>query len=102
MNANCLARQYDTSPGDNDNPCRCHDCGKIYPAMFMLKDEIWDSMVPFGQICQLCLSCAEKRLGRPIVFEDLRPCVISDQMLIGAYLTRRSDITFDDNFLETV
>ena len=99
MNANSLARRWKAHRASS-NDRTCHDCGKLHPAMFMLRDEVWDA-IAVGS-ADLCFGCAEKRLGRPIVFEDLRPCMISDDMLIGAYLAKRSDITFDDNFLETV
>ncbi len=55
----------------------CADC-KNAATCPMLEDEVWEPIAPAKNEhghSLLCLHCAEKRLGRPIVLADLAPCV---------------------------
>lgn len=57
----------------------CHDCGKNVcenPVdYFMVMDELWNQYGVGRGL--LCLSCFEKRLGRPLVKEDIKICELN-------------------------
>ena len=82
----------------------CFDCKKEYPTLFILKDEIWDSVTQDCYDKVLCLNCFEKRLKRPIIFEDLKHCGNYNTMMLGAYIFARAKKTpeFDDSFLREI
>jgi hypothetical protein len=98
MNADKLLRKwrFQCLP----QPWMCIDCGKINPTIFMLKDEVWQKTN--GSKDYLCFSCVEKRLGRLITFDDLKPCGATDAMLLGLFLGIRSNIILDNSFLVRV
>lgn len=48
----------------------CHICGEWSPSTYLVKDSLWDSVVPSSKIV-LCWTCFEKLIGRNIVFNDL-------------------------------
>lgn len=49
----------------------CKDCGQEC-IMFAVNDELWRIIAIKDRRCILCLDCAEKRLGRKIVMDDLK------------------------------
>jgi hypothetical protein len=67
----------------------CMDCKRPFPTLYMLKNEIWVTIVP-GKKGVLCFGCAEKRLGRPILWDDLKPCGITNTMKLGIWVRRRT------------
>jgi len=75
-------------------PVICIDCGKIYPALFCVRDEIWDCIFKTGEDKNkiLCFSCTEKRLGRELTWNDIEPCLLTNGMFLGAILNEREKI----------
>lgn len=57
----------------------CKDCGKdIFENpvdYFMVTDELWEQYGVGKGL--LCLDCFEKRLGRPLVKEDIKICELN-------------------------
>jgi len=53
----------------------CKDC-ELSHSMFMLRDEIWSHIAKGAN--RLCLTCAEKRLGRPLLELDFTPVLVND------------------------
>lgn len=65
----------------------CQDCQQLAPALFMVRDELWASTGLKGIIC---LSCFEKRIGREVLLDDLKPCSVTEEMLLGAKIVQRT------------
>jgi hypothetical protein len=60
----------------------CLDCGVDIleaPDYYMLKDEIWCSIVP-DRRGMLCIHCAEKRLGRELTHADFAEIPLNEAM----------------------
>jgi hypothetical protein len=57
----------------------CGDCKQPYPKFFVVKDDLWVWHIPGPAL--LCLSCAEKTLGRPFQAEDFKPLAINRWVL---------------------
>jgi hypothetical protein len=48
----------------------CGDCMAENPKIFVVQDDLWCWHIPGPDF--LCLSCVEKRLGRPFRIEDFK------------------------------
>lgn len=57
----------------------CADCGS-YANMFMLRNPVWNSIAKRNTV--LCFSCAEIRLGRRIVADDLKMAPINSTLIL--------------------
>lgn len=72
----------------------CEGCDRPNPIMVMLWDELWRSIAPRPNkrlsSGVLCFQCIEKRLERPLALADLKPCAITDEMLLGALIHQES------------
>jgi len=53
----------------------CKDC-ELPHSMFMLRDEIWSHISNGAD--HLCLTCAEKRWGKPFIESDFTPARVND------------------------
>jgi hypothetical protein len=67
---------------------RCGDCGMNVPPMVILKDAVWLSIAKKEE--HLCPDCMEKRLGRRIVWGDLKPCGITGMMVTGVRIAAQT------------
>lgn len=78
----CLVHEY------------CDDCGVTHPIPFILKDELWQRIKPLETIKggHLCPPCAEKRLGRRMTLDDMKPCGMTDIMLLGVALYKQDPL----------
>ena len=67
---------------------RCANCETPEPAMFMLKDELWNQIKPDDTPGggTLCIACAQTRLGRKIKFTDLKSCNVTNDILLGGLI----------------
>lgn len=60
----------------------CPDCGEFSPHTFVVHDELWQSVCPPNT--QMCCSCFEKRIGRPLNKTDLKPGLgVTDYLEMG-------------------
>lgn len=74
----------------------CMDCGSdtsITDEYYMLKDFVWLKANPKSR-GMLCLSCVEKRLGRPITRKDFKLDVPVNEMSRSEEVQRRLN-TYD-------
>ena len=62
----------------------CMDCGKPTIDEYMLKHEVWRSVVHTPGI--LCFYCIQKRLGRSLVIEDFMPNLPINRGIFLGYL----------------
>jgi len=80
----------------NPDKCECWDCGKEFPYFGtespMVRDSIWEEIAKDEPRIQyydksgdtwvgggfLCKDCIEKRLGRPLEYEDLMDAQIGE------------------------
>lgn len=69
-------------------PAICCDCGKTNPPMFILRNEVWETIAKVTDL--LCFHCAQNRLGRKIVWADLKPCLMTDELRLGAEIHRNT------------
>lgn len=69
---------------------RCKDCKLEDPPMVILKDEVWDSIALEKDV--LCFGCMQSRLLRPITFDDLKPCGMTDHLLLGVRIFLQTQI----------
>jgi hypothetical protein len=53
----------------------------------MLHHSVWLSIADRDTV--LCFACTEKRLGRCITVDDLLPCLLTDEVLLGMRLAWR-------------
>jgi hypothetical protein len=69
----------------------------------MVNHELWRSvMPPEDRKKVICLHCFEQRLGRPITIDELLPCGMTNEMLMGIFLWIRMgkpELNFPDEFL---
>lgn len=74
----------------------CDNCEKHAPVMVMLKDELWLTIAPHperrGMSGILCFNCIELRLGRRVTLMDLKPCGITDDMMLGVHIAAQTPI----------
>jgi len=51
----------------------CVDCGVDTYAVERVRDKVWTAagMKPHGG--RLCAGCLERRIGRPLIYDDFRP-----------------------------
>lgn len=72
----------------------CDGCGRDNPVQIILKDEVWFEIAPHPTDLRnsgiLCWGCMEDRLGRSLTLDDLKPCGVTDTMLVGAAIGRRT------------
>jgi hypothetical protein len=54
----------------------CGDCLAENPKIFVVQDDLWCWHIPGPDF--LCLSCVEKRLGRPFRIEDFKRVPAND------------------------
>ena len=59
--------------------------------MFMVRKDVW--LLIADKDVFLCIGCTERRLGRPISFEDLIDCPLNSEILLGARLAWRLLLT---------
>ena len=63
----------------------CDGCGVADFVSCMIQDYLWQMIKPFpgpyGGL--LCICCMEKRLGRQLTMQDLKPCGITEVVKIG-------------------
>lgn len=62
----------------------CDGCSRDNPEWIMIKEEVWLSIANKKEI--LCIDCIEKKLNRRLTFSDLKPCEITNSILIGKRL----------------
>ena len=65
---------------------QCDDCAETNPRLFMVRDDLWVWAIPGPDL--LCLTCAEKRLGRPFVKEDFELDLPVNQWVFEAFAAR--------------
>lgn len=73
----------------------CTKCGKKSPTLVILKPKIWnlaskDEPLRFREM--LCLQCIENNLKRKVIWQDLKPCGVTNEMILGALLYARQRI----------
>ncbi len=64
----------------------CDDCRTPNLETFMITDAVWLSVAT--KKAHLCLSCFEKRIGRRVTLHDLKPCMVTNSMFVGAYIAK--------------
>lgn len=60
-----------TTNGSKRYSYECAVCKEPDPMIFMVNDELWERTQLKGMICA---ECFEGVIGRPLTFDDLRPC----------------------------
>lgn len=81
---------------------KCDGCGKQYPVMVMLKDQIWREACKGETKNYLCLYCIENNLGRQIQWEDIRECYWTNGFLLGALLEQRKHLPLKEDFVDRI
>lgn len=73
---------------------KCEDCGLVYSCfdghMVMLKDSLWNKVSKGRPKICLCDTCIEKRLGRKLEEEDLKPKVVVNHWYILEHIKTRN------------
>ncbi len=66
---------------------KCLDCGAVAGykkgdmVPFYIHDELWNTFADTHDV--LCFDCAQKRLGRPITWDDMKECFSTFIMQLG-------------------
>lgn len=63
---------------------KCDSCSTDEFLDYMVKDALWLSVAKPREV--LCLKCFEARLGRKVQLLDLKPCPLTYDMFLGAYI----------------
>ncbi len=63
-------------------------CGE-YGYGWMVKDEVWEQISDVVDDCILCMSCAERRLGRDFTIDDFTEFPINNVIRFGYEIGRK-------------
>ena len=67
----------------------CDCCGRPEPPMYDLVDELWLSRALANEL--LCIDCFQARLGRKVVWDDLKPdAMLTKDMELGLRIRGQS------------
>ena len=66
----------------------CDDCDVENFPMTILKEELWLSIAMKRD--RLCFNCMEKRMGRKIVWDDLKPCGVTEELKLGLVIDKNT------------
>lgn len=87
--------KLEVHPPKNSHPANyCEDCHESCPTQFIVHDKLWREVYgpdkPEFMMNLLCLDCFQRRLGRNITWEDLKPCGFRNLMYLALILYRRA------------
>ena len=67
----------------------CQDCEERPDPMFMVKDRIWNKVVPEGGM--ICLECFENRMDRDLKIADFKDCPINNLVFKGYEIAKNEE-----------
>lgn len=65
----------------------CQDCKERPDPMFMVKNKLWDKVVPEGGM--ICLDCFEGRMNRDLEITDFIDCPLNDMVFKGYEIAKK-------------